>query len=73
MTARAFGFAEQTSLRAMIEPMLADGRCLAAFDGAQLVGSALFFDMRQYWLGRAVPMAGVVPKFSDRCARRKPV
>jgi predicted acetyltransferase len=59
VTARAFGFAEQTSLRAMIEPMLADGRCLAAFDGAQLVGSALFFDMRQYWLGRAVPMAGV--------------
>ena len=53
--ARAFGFAEETSLRAMMEPVVADGRCLGAFDRGQLVGNALFFDMRQYWLGRAIP------------------
>ena len=42
-----------------IEPIVADGRCLGAFDGDRLVGSALFHDMRQWWYGRAVPMAGV--------------
>ena len=46
-------------MRAMMEPVVADGRCLGVFDGGHLVGSALFFVMRQYWYGRAVPMAGV--------------
>jgi predicted acetyltransferase len=35
------------------------GRYLAAFDGPQPGGVALFHDMRQWWHGRAVPMAGV--------------
>ena len=35
------------------------GRCLGAFDGDQLVGSALYHDLRQWWHGRPVPMAGV--------------
>ena len=46
-------------VRANIEPVVADGRCLGAFDGDRLAGSALFYDMRQWWYGRAVPMAGV--------------
>jgi predicted acetyltransferase len=35
------------------------GRYLAAFDGPQPVGVAMFHDMRQWWHGRAVRMAGV--------------
>ncbi len=46
-------------VRANIEPVVADGRALGAFDGDRLAGSALFHDMRQWWYGRAVPMAGV--------------
>ena len=36
-----------------------DGRYFAAFDGPQPAGVAMFQDMRQWWHGRAVPMAGV--------------
>jgi len=43
----------------VIEPAVAAGRCLGAFDGGWLVGTALYHDMRQWWHGRAVPMAGV--------------
>ena len=32
---------------------------LGAFDGRQLVGSARFHPMRQWWQGRSMPMAGV--------------
>jgi predicted acetyltransferase len=35
------------------------GRYFAAFDGPQPVAVALFHDMRQWWHGRAVRMAGV--------------
>jgi predicted N-acetyltransferase YhbS len=35
------------------------GRCFAAFDAGQPVGVASFHDMRQWWHGRAVRMAGV--------------
>jgi predicted acetyltransferase len=35
------------------------GRYFAAFDGSRPVGVALFNDMRQWWHGRALPMAGV--------------
>ena len=38
---------------------MAAGRCLGAFDGGQLVGSALYHDLTQWWRGRPVPMAGV--------------
>ena len=39
--------------------LVAQGRCLGAFTGDRPVGTALFHDMRQWWRGRAVPMAGV--------------
>ena len=35
------------------------GRYFAAFDGGQPVGVAMFHDMRQWWHGQALPMAGV--------------
>jgi predicted acetyltransferase len=37
----------------------AGGRYFAAFDGGQVVGVAMFQDMRQWWGGRVMPMAGV--------------
>jgi predicted N-acetyltransferase YhbS len=37
----------------------AAGRYFAAFDGPQPVAVATFHDMRQWWHGRAVRMAGV--------------
>ena len=42
-----------------IEPVVAAGRGLGAFDGGRLAGTALYHDLRQWWHGRAVPMAGV--------------
>jgi predicted N-acetyltransferase YhbS len=36
-----------------------DGRYFAAFDEPQPAGVAMFHNMRQWWHGRAVPMAGV--------------
>ena len=59
LTMRAFGPSDEAGLRATIEPAMASGRCLGAFDGDQLVGSALYHDLRQWWHGRPVPMAGV--------------
>jgi len=38
---------------------VAQGACLGAFVGDRPVGTAMFHDMRQWWCGRAVPMAGV--------------
>jgi predicted acetyltransferase len=37
----------------------ADGRYFAAFDGPEPVGVAMFQDMRQWWHGRVMPMAGI--------------
>jgi predicted acetyltransferase len=59
LTMRSFGPVDPARTRANIEPIVAAGRCLGAFDGGRMVGSALFLDMRQWWHGRAVPMAGV--------------
>ena len=59
LTMRSFGPVDAVRTRANIEPIVAAGRCLGAFDGGRMVGSALFLDMRQWWHGRAVPMAGV--------------
>lgn len=56
---RAFGPVDALRVRANLAPVVADGRCLGAFSGNRMVGSALFLDMRQWWYGRAVPMAGV--------------
>jgi predicted acetyltransferase len=38
---------------------IAEGRSLGAFDGDRPAAVAMFHDMRQWWCGRAVPMAGV--------------
>jgi GNAT superfamily N-acetyltransferase len=35
------------------------GRQFGVWDGRQLLGTARYYDMRQYWHGRPVPMAGV--------------
>jgi predicted acetyltransferase len=59
LSIRAFGPQEEPLIRANVGPVVADGRALAAFDGNRLVGVAIFHDMRQWWHGRAVPMAGV--------------
>lgn len=47
--------AREASLRRSIE----DGAILGAFDGGQLLGTARYHPMRQWWHGRSVPMAGV--------------
>jgi predicted acetyltransferase len=59
LSVRAFGPADPKRIRERTEPIVAGGRGLGAFDGDRLIGTALFHDMRQWWYGRAVPMAGV--------------
>ena len=62
LSERAFGTMSESvrvRWREIIAPVIAEGRVLGAFDGDRAVGGALFHDMRQWWLGRAVPMAGV--------------
>lgn len=58
-TVRAFGPVDEVMVRPVIESAVAAGRCLGAFDQGRLVATALYHDMRQWWHGRAVPMAGV--------------
>jgi predicted acetyltransferase len=59
LSVRAFGHQDEARFMANSEPFLADGRGLGAFDDGRLVGAALYHDMRQWWYGRPVPMAGV--------------
>jgi GNAT superfamily N-acetyltransferase len=59
LSIRAFGPQDESLVRANTGPVIAGGRGLGAFDGDRLTGTALFHDMRQWWYGRAVPMAGV--------------
>ena len=59
---RAFGIlpADQRERRLRWLPgQMASGRNLGAFAGRQAAASATFHDMRQWWHGRQVPMAGV--------------
>jgi predicted acetyltransferase len=59
---RSFGTkdaAERERWKRVLRHGIAQGRCLGAFAGGRLVGAARFHDMRQWWCGRAVPMAGV--------------
>ncbi len=59
---RAFGPVDE-AIRARrlaaVEAALADGRQYAAFDGPRAVAGAVLHDMRQWWRGRPVRMAGV--------------
>ncbi len=60
---RAFGSktaAERDRWLAIMSYLVAQRRCLGAFAGGRPAGGAMFHDMRQWWCGRAVPMAGVV-------------
>ena len=59
LASRAFGPAEESLIRPVFEAVVTAGRCLAALDGDRLVGTAFYLDMRQWWYGRPVPMAGV--------------
>ena len=45
--------------RTVAAESVAAGRHLGAFDGARLIGTARYLDMRQWWHGRSLPMAGV--------------
>jgi predicted acetyltransferase len=68
---RAFGVTDPGRVWADAEAAIARGSCLAAFDDGRLIGAALFTGMRQWWSGRAVPMAGVsgvkvAPEFRGR-------
>ncbi len=45
--------------RAELADYVMTGRQFGVFDGGQIIGAARYYDMRQYWHGRPVPMAGV--------------
>lgn len=45
--------------RAEVVDIIASGRYLGVFAGGRPAGGALYHDMRQWWHGRQVPMAGV--------------
>lgn len=59
---RAFGAkgaGERDWWRRLTTLIIANGAAFGAFDGQRPAGAAMFNDMRQWWHGRAVPMAGV--------------
>ncbi|HEX6522342.1 MAG TPA: GNAT family N-acetyltransferase [Streptosporangiaceae bacterium] len=59
---RAFGVKtadERAAWHERITPLIERGAYFGAFAGERPAGAALFYDMRQWWCGRAVPMAGV--------------
>ena len=76
---RAFGTipADQRERRLRSLPgHMASGRNLGAFAGRQAAASATFHDMRQWWHGRQVPMAGVAgvmvaPEYRGRGVGRR--
>jgi predicted acetyltransferase len=51
--------AERDRWRQWLAGVIARDRCLSALEDGRLVGAAVIQDMRQWWCGRAVPMAGV--------------
>jgi predicted acetyltransferase len=62
LSERAFGpmdAARRDQWREALAGIIAERRCLGAFIGDRPVGGALFHDMRQWWCGQPVPMAGV--------------
>jgi predicted acetyltransferase len=76
---RAFGAvpaAERDSRLRSLPGQLASGRILGVFAGRQPAASASFHDMRQWWYGRQVPMAGVAgvmvaPEYRGRGVGRR--
>lgn len=62
LSRRAFGPVAAAAVPARhdsVRAAIAAGTIVGAFDGARLTGSARYHVMRQWWHGRAVPMAGV--------------
>ena len=62
LSEQAFGVisaADQEPWRRGTEMRIAAGRYLGAFLDGRPVGSACWHDMRQWWAGREVPMAGI--------------
>jgi predicted acetyltransferase len=62
LSERAFGIrhaADRDGRRQAAAALIEQGRVIGAFIGGRPAGSAAFHDMRQWWRGRAVPMAGV--------------
>jgi predicted acetyltransferase len=62
LAGRSFGPASPAGRdrrRRTIADAIANGRSFGAFDGDRPAGAAMFHDMRQWWCGRPVPMAGV--------------
>jgi predicted acetyltransferase len=51
--------AERDTWRQELSAVIAEGQALGAFEDGRPAGGAMFFDMRQWWHGREVPMAGV--------------
>jgi hypothetical protein len=45
LTMRSFGPFDESRIQASTEPIVTDGRCLGAFDGDRLIGTALYHDM----------------------------
>ena len=59
LTMRSFGPSDEAMVQPAIEPVVAAGQAVGAFDGDRLAGTALYHDLRQWWHGRPVKMAGV--------------
>jgi predicted acetyltransferase len=61
LSVRAFGPGGEDTERALrsARATVEAGQHIGAFDGADLVASARYFDMRQWWHGRSLTMAGV--------------
>jgi predicted N-acetyltransferase YhbS len=62
LSARAFGSFgphERESRLASARATVSDGHHLAVFDGPDMVASARYHDLRQWWRGRSLPAAGV--------------
>jgi len=62
LSERAFGVknaSERESWRGFMDIAISTGAALGVFDDGRAVGGAVYYDMRQWWCGRAVPMAGV--------------
>jgi len=59
---RAFGpmgEADRAYWRAEVLACVQEGRQFGVWDGPDLVGAARYYDMRQFWHGRPLPMAGI--------------
>jgi GNAT superfamily N-acetyltransferase len=76
---RAFGAvpaAERDGRLRSLPGQMASGRILGVFAGRQPAASASYHDMRQWWYGRQVPMAGVAgvmvaPEYRSRGVGRR--